>query len=517
MSEKSRNFFLQNRRSKRKTIKAENVPAKTIPIENVSVEDLPTKNVSIENVSVEDLPAKNVSIESSPPDSTNRSLTLEVDPKNQYSSKLSSLDKSLHLEEAKPPHQSSINIFIITAILGGFIFWASVTPIDEVAVTTGQVIPSGFIKSVQHLEGGIISELYVKEGQKVEEGDLLIRLDGMGFLSDLDQALSKQIALRIKEERLRAIGLSQEPAFDSYGPDQEHLVEDQKAIYEMQIRNLNDQKTVVEKQVEQQKEQLDVQMGQETDLRNRLKFVEQQRDVIKQLYEARLKTGTEYRNTEENVTVVQKELNEVLNQMQKTKESIVESEKRLVELDTRMRSEALKEMGTTSAELEEVTATIHKLKDRVSRLDIYAPNSGVVKGLKVTNLKAVIQQGEEIMQIVPSDAIEIEAKLNPKDAGNVKPDQRVTIKVEAYDYARYGSVRGALKSVSASTFLNEDKRPYYKAFIALDQDYVGSNNQKNPITPGMTVTADIHTGGKTLLQYLIRPIYNAYKSAFRER
>lgn len=536
MFEKSRNFFLQNYLSKRKVIskaikrvtkKVNKKTAKKVidklinklmskvtnKVIKRSIKKAINKIIKKEKI----ISSENILIENSHLDSTNKALVLEGDAKNLYTSKLSPLDKSLHLEEAKPPHQSSLNIFIVTSILSGFIFWASVTPIDEVAVVAGQIIPAGFIKSVQHLEGGIISELYVKEGQKVGEGDLLIRLDGKGFSSDLDQALSKQLSLRIKEERLRAIGLSREPAFDSYGPEHEQLIEDQRAIYEMQKRNLNDQKAILEKQIEQQKDQLETQIDQETDIRNRLKFVEKQRDIVKQLYETRLKTGTEYRNTEENVTVVQKEHNEVLNQMQKTKEGILEAEKRLVEVDTRVRSDALKEMGTTAAELEEVTATINKLRDRVSRLDIYAPNSGIVKGLKVTNLMAVIQPGEEIMQIVPGNALEIEAKLNPKDAGNVKPGQKVTVKVEAYDYARYGSVSGILKSVSASTFLTEDKRPYYKAFIALKQYYVGSDSKKNQLSPGMTITADIHTGSKTLLQYLIRPVYNAYKSAFRER
>jgi HlyD family type I secretion membrane fusion protein len=129
----------------------------------------------------------------------------------------------------------------------------------------------------------------------------------------------------------------------------------------------------------------------------------------------------------------------------------------------------------------------------------------------------VIQPGEEIMQIVPENAMEVEAQLNPKDAGNTQIGQNVTVKVSAYDYSRFGSIEGKLKSVSASTFLDENKRPYYKAFITLNQLYVGKNPNANKLSVGMTVQADIHTGQKTLLQYLIKPVYNAVKSSFTER
>jgi len=150
-------------------------------------------------------------------------------------------------------------------------------------------------------------------------------------------------------------------------------------------------------------------------------------------------------------------------------------------------------------------------------LEIKAPVSGIVKGLKTNTLKGVIQPGEEIMQIVPANAMEIEAQINPKDIGNTQIGQDVTIKVSAYDYSRFGSVEGKLHAISASTFLDDNKKPYYKAFITLDQLYVGKNSKVNHIAVGMTVQAEIHTGVKTLLQYLVKPVYNAVKSSFRER
>ena len=121
------------------------------------------------------------------------------------------------------------------------------------------------------------------------------------------------------------------------------------------------------------------------------------------------------------------------------------------------------------------------------------------------------------MQVVPENAMEVEAQINPKDVGNTQIGQDVTLKISAYDYSRFGSVGGKLHAVSASTFLDENKKPYYKAYITLDQLYVGKDPKVNKIAVGMTVQADIHIGEKTLLQYLIKPVYNAVKTSFQER
>ncbi|MGV8948144.1 MAG: HlyD family type I secretion periplasmic adaptor subunit [Candidatus Paracaedibacter sp.] len=439
------------------------------------------------------------------------------EPKSISTRHAPSLNRSLHIEEGRPPQSSRMNILVTCVIAVAFVIWAAITPLEEIANTTGQIIPSGFIKSIQHLEGGIISEIKIREGDTVKEGQLLLRIDGKGAHSELEQALAKEASLKIKAERLRAFGLGQKPNFTEFTQGNKNLVSDQQSIYDMQVKNRDDQRSIIDKQQEQQKSLLTIQLGQEKDLRDQAAVAEKQRDVNKELFEKRLKTGTEYRNSEENVSRVHKELNQVLNQMQQTKQAVGESENKLTELGTRLRNEALTEMGNVTGEIAQVKESITKLQDRVNRLEIKAPVSGIVKGLKTNTLSGVIQPGEEIMQIVPENAMEVEAQLNPKDAGNTQLGQNVTVKVSAYDYSRFGSVEGKLKSVSASTFLDENKKPYYKAFITLNQLYVGKNPNVNKLSVGMTVQADIHTGQKTLLQYLVKPVYNAVKSSFTER
>jgi adhesin transport system membrane fusion protein len=450
----------------------------------------------------------------------NETTTLIMDTSHErggISHRAPSLNRSLHIEEGRPPHSSRVNILIACTIAISFIVWASLTPIQEITTASGQVIPTGFIKSVQHLEGGIISEIKVHEGDMVKEGQLLLLLDGKSAQSELEQALAKETSLKIRAERLRAFGLGQKPNFSDFIKTHKDLVKDQQDIYNMQLKNREDQEAVIDKQQEQQKALLAVQLGQKKDLEDQLTIAEKQRDVNEELFNKRLKTGTEYRNSAANAASIREKLDQVLNQMQQTRQAIAESDNKLTELGTHLRNDALTEMGNVTAEIAQVKESITKLQDRVNRLEIRAPVSGIVKGLKTNTLKGVIQPGEEILQVVPENAMEIEAQINPKDIGNTQLDQDVTIKVSAYDYSRFGSIEGKLHAISASTFLDENKKPYYKAFITLNQLYLGNNPQTNRIAVGMTVQADIHTGEKTLLQYLIKPVYNAVKTSFRER
>lgn len=445
------------------------------------------------------------------------SLRIVESEEKRINRNVPSLNRSLHIEEGRPPHHSRMNILIACGIVIAFIFWAAVTPIDEIAVAPGQVIPTGFIKSVQHLEGGIINELYVHEGDSVKEGQVMMLLDGKAAQSELEQALAKEAALKIRAERLRSFGLEQKPNFSEFIKSYKSLVNDQQSIYEMQVRNRNDQRAVIEKQQEQQKALLVIQQGQETDLKKELSILEEQLASDKQLLNKQLTTKTKYRETEVKISNVRKEYDQVLNQMQQTRQAIAESDNKLIELGTHLRNDALTEMGNVTGEIAQVKESITKLQDRVNRLEVKAPVSGVVKGLKITTIKGVIQPGEEILQVVPENALEVEAQINPKDVGNVQVGQEVTVKVSAYDFSRFGAVEGKLRAISASTFLDENKKPYYKAYVSLNQLYVGKNPDINHVTVGMTVQADIHTGEKTLLQYLIKPVYNAMKTSFRER
>ena len=448
-----------------------------------------------------------------PPSSADKENAPQVETKHPP------FGQSIHLEENQLPKGSRLTIFTITTMTFVFILWSCVTTVEESALAPGQVIPTSLIKVVQHLEGGIVKSLNVKEGDYIKEGEILMKLDGKASESELDTILVREKTLQIKAERLRAFGLDQHPNFETHRKELPQMVADQESIYHIQLKNKGDQLAVIEKQLEQKKAQLAINLGQDHDLREQLAVVLKERDVNKELHEKHLVTGSKYRETEERLAMVRKEVNQITNQSQEIRQEIAEKENEMLKLVTQMRNEALKDLGDTTTELSQVLEAKTKLLDRVARLDIVSPATGIIKGLKSTTLTGIIQAGAEILQIVPVDSLEVELKIKPQDIGNMRPGGKVTIKVSAFDYSRYGTVEGTLRSLSASTFTDEgpNPTPYYKGYVTLSKTYIGDNPEQNRIAPGMVVEADIDIDKKSLISYLTNTVYKAVNQSFREK
>lgn len=437
--------------------------------------------------------------------------------KYKNNSILNEIHTSPYLKEPVPK-QSRKNIFIVFLILSSFIAWASLTVIDEVTVGTGEIVPVNLVKSIQHLDGGVISKIFVEEGQFVNKGDILLNIDGVRAISELSQINAKKIGLEIQSERLRSFGLDEKPNFSKYEKAAPNLVNEQKAIYEIQMKNKNDQISIINNQLEQIKSQLKTKNNQKSDINEQFKLIEQRRDADKHLFDKRLKTRTEYLRTEQDLKEIQTDYNLITNQIMESESKISENKSRLLELNTRLRNEALIELNNLSQEISQINERLSELNDRVNRLNIFAPISGIIKGLRITTTGMVMKSGEEILQIVPTENLEIEAKVSPSNIGNVEVGQKALIKVSAYDYAQYGGIEGVVKNISATTYLDEENKPSYKIVInQLSKKYLGNDSKKNQLSPGMTAQINIDTGNKTLLNYLIRPVYNAVSEAFREK
>ena len=171
-----------------------------------------------------------------------------------------------------------------------------------------------------------------------------------------------------------------------------------------------------------------------------------------------------------------------------------------------------------ASELAEVESTLIRLQARDARQSIVAPVAGIVQGMSITSSDAVIAPGQVILQIVPVDKeLLVEARILPQDIGHVHNGQQAKLKFVSYDYSRFGTLDGTLKQISASTYLDQENQPYYRAEISIDKNYLGQRPGELDILPGMTLTADIQTGQKTLLEYLLRPVTRGFDSAFRER
>ncbi len=359
----------------------------------------------------------------------------------------------------------------------------------------------------------------VREGDFVEKDQVLAQLHPDQTLADLDQIKARHSAALVKAERLRSIGNGYTADFKNFNsPHLIDIIKDQKDIFASKMRSFANDVIVVERQIDQKKAQMIGQIEKSKDLSEDMHEVEEQRDNLKGLLDKKLKTSRDVFLMDDKLGEARTKFNQVTNEIAQTKEAIAESEGRRVSLAARLRIDAFDEMGKVNAELFEMHNLILKLKDRVERLDIKSPTRGIVKNIKTHTLQGIIPPGGEIMQVVPVDNLEIEAKILPKNMGNVRAGQPATIKISAYDFARYGVIKGTVRSVSASSFLEEVKKePYFKVFISLDVAHVGNNPRQNLVSAGMTAVVEIKTGKKKLIDFIINPITNVYTQAFRER
>ena len=427
------------------------------------------------------------------------------------------LSRPLLLEESGPPRVLShllaiISLLVVTGIVG-----AGVTEITETAMTHGQIMPSGSVRLVEHLEGGIVSDILVEEGQVVRRNDVLLRLRNVDAVAELERLRAQEAALALRAERLRSFVLDRPPDF-SAGEAHPALVADQKAILDIQVEARASQRQVLLSRIDQRRLELEALDEQQRSVEEQLEITGRETSMRRRLVEKGLDSEVNFLDVERRLAQVRGERLGILGQISSTREALHEAESSLVELDATLRNDALKEMGEVTAELAEVRESVARLEDKVDRLEVTAPLDGIVKGLIQNTVGGVIAPGEAILEIVPrGETLVAEVRVEPRDIGHIRVGQAVKIRISAYDVVRFGTLKGTLRQVSASTFQDEEGRPYYKAIVGLERGYLGSSPHHNLLLPGMVVDADINTGTKTLLQYLLKPVYRAFDSAFHER
>ncbi len=430
---------------------------------------------------------------------------------------LANLSLPAALEEAGPPTATLQMAAVLTMLVGAAFVWSGVTRIDEVATTTGQIVPATAVQSVQHLEGGIVDRVLVSRGTIVERGDELMRLRAESASADLDQLRVREASLSFQVERLSAYIDERSPDFGT-DPTYANLQRDQRdQLMSRRAADVN-QRSVVLSQADQQRLGLTGLRNTRDRLRTQLATVQQQADLRQELFDRGVGSRLASLEAQRAVQALEVQLSETDSLISSTEEAVREAEARLLELDSTNVAEAQDELAQAASELAEVNSTIAKIADRFDRLVVRAPVSGIVQSVEVETIGGVIAPGQELLTIVPSEGrLLAEVRIKPKDIGHIAVGQDAAVKVSAFDVARLGDIAGQITHLSATTLVDEQGEPFYQARIALDENYVGESTDGNFVLPGMVVTADVQTGSRTVLQYLAGPAFRTFKAALHER
>ncbi|KAB6716160.1 MULTISPECIES: HlyD family efflux transporter periplasmic adaptor subunit [Roseobacteraceae] len=370
-------------------------------------------------------------------------------------------------------------IRISAVVIVIFLLWAAIARVDEIVRSDGEMISSSRPQIVQNLEGGILSELLVHEGQEVEQGQVLAKLQGTEFRTSVDDLQEKIDALEVRRLRLEA-ELEGEDAF---------VVSDDLATRAATV--LASEKALLKARVGDYLARKDGAMAV-------LKQAETERALMEDMLTKNVVSLIEVTRARKSHSDAQLKYNEIVTQAE---------------------LQRAEDYSDTLKELASVKQALTLANDQLGRTVIVAPMRGIVNSLMVTTIGGVIRPGEELVQIIPVDEeLFVEARVRPEDIAHVQPGQDATIKLSAYDYTIYGSLKGKVQVVSADTFKDErDPKavPYYRVTATVDLSSLTERQQQIEIRPGMRAQVELHTGSKTFLQYLLKPLYKS-REAFRE-
>lgn len=410
---------------------------------------------------------------------------------------------------------------VLMALLAAGLFWASVAALDEVAVASGEVVPQEQVQTIQHLEGGIIEKILVSEGDRVAKGAPLLRLSSTSPLSQREELTIQQQALTLKQARLEAEAadapmLDLATRFPTFRPE---LVAGEQEVFSSnrdQFRNELSQLQEQFSQRELDKQQL---LTEKSSIAANLALLREKYRISSDLIKDQLTSRMEHLQLASEMKELEGRMRVIDVAIPRAGMALEEAAQKREGLRLQFRNAAQKELGATRQALARIEEALHKASDQVARTEITSPVAGIVKALKTHTIGGVIQPGEAMMEIVPeSRNLVIEAKLHPNDVGFVRKGQPVLVKLHTYDYTRFGGLEGKVEAVSAdSLFDPATHAPYFKVRIRTDKTWLGSAEGQFPITPGMQVTADIKTGSKSVMAYLLKPFHTLHQEAFRER
>lgn len=414
------------------------------------------------------------------------------------------------------PIRARAIVYTVAVVLVALIIWAAFAEIDEVTRGEAKVIPSRQVQVVQSLDGGVVTQILVKEGDVVEVGQLLLSLDETRFASSLRENRAEYLGLEAKAARLRAIAEGK-----PFAPSQElqqavpQIVENEFSLYQSTIAAFEAERTILMQQLEQRGQEL----VEVTALRDQavrgLELANRELTLTKPLVESGAVSEVDLLRLERDVSRLQGERDQAQAQRKRIQSTINEAKKKVQELEFAALNKAREELNEVTARINSLQETRFGLSDRVKQTSVRSPVRGTINRLYYNTIGGVVLPGKEVVEIVPSDdALLLEARIQPKDIAFLRPQQPALVKFTAYDFVVYGGLEGVVEQIGADTVMDEKGNPFYTVKVRTHQIKLGDDK---PIIPGMVAEVDILTGKKTVLSYLLKPVLRAKQYALSER
>ncbi|MCG9595688.1 HlyD family type I secretion periplasmic adaptor subunit [Vibrio sp. Isolate25] len=399
-----------------------------------------------------------------------------------------------------------------------FVVWSLVTQVDEIAKAKGAVIPEGERQVLQSEIGGKLKRVLVKKGDLVEAGQPLVEFDATFQQTTLDELKSQQVTLSLSIERMNALLDQREPDFSLYSAEYPALVSEQLAQLSAQKALFYQQRVVLEKDSEQIAEQLRSVKKALPSYEKQLQATKQELDILEKGFKAGNISRLRVLEMRQKMASIEQQIAEAIGKRSVLEKQASTNEQKIEQLLAESRSKLSDERSKAVSDLSALNARVRSSEAKVTNTVVTSPLKGLVQSVPSTQVGGVIQPGGVVVEIVPlTGKADFKAKLSPRDIGFVHEGQPARVKVDAFDYSRFGALIGEVEKISPTTSQNERGEIFYEVFISVDEPYFHNDPERFSILPGMTGEADITTGEKSVFQYLWKPIYTNVSVAFGER
>ncbi|MCV2884534.1 HlyD family type I secretion periplasmic adaptor subunit [Aestuariibacter sp. AA17] len=413
------------------------------------------------------------------------------------------------------PLKARLLMWFVCLSMAVLIVWASVFSIAEVTRGDGKVIPSQKLQVIQSYDGGVVEDIYVSDGQKVAKDDVLLRIDPTRYMSDLNEKRSKLLAVKLLITRLRALTLGVEFKFDdTLAKEAGNLLSTERALYQSSIDEYNELTEGLSNLIEQRVHELEEAKATLNEFEETLTLTEQELALTKPLLRSGAVSEIDILKLEKDIVSLKGKIEKNQSMVKKQASAIKESENKLKEAQLRMKNRWSSQLAEAQAELDTLVKSEEGLADVVNQTEIRSPVDGTIQRVLVNTIGGVVQPGNAVIEIIPSDdALIVEAKISPRDIAFIRPGMPAIVKFTAYDFSIYGGVDATVSHISADS-IEEEELVYYLVKLEMAQGFQKANL---PVLPGMIAQVDIITGERTIMQYILKPVLKAAGQALSER
>lgn len=409
---------------------------------------------------------------------------------------------------------ATITLFFVTALI-----WAAVADLDQQAKGQGRVIPSSQVQTIQNLEGGIVTDILVREGDEVQSNQVLLRLDPTSAAANLGVNRAEYLGLIAAITRLDAEIAGTDLSFpDELMREDPSLASRERALYLARRNELNSAISILQQQRQQRAQELRSLQGEMAGLDDSHRLVGEEIGLIRPMVEKGVAPRVELLRLERQAADIEGRRQSTRQAIPRARAAMTEAARRIKERRQRFEAETLAERNELNVRLSALTESRRALEDRVTRTEVRSPVHGVVKRISVTTIGGVVDPGQPLAEVVPlEDTLLVEARIRPDDIAFLSPGQPAKVKITAYDSLQYGALEATLDHIGADSVLDEQGNSFYEIRVRTARNHLGTDAQPLPIIPGMVAEIDILTGKKTVLEYLLKPILRARENAMTER